>query len=147
MGSNSNLDVLEGLGLDLVICLNPTSSTHPMRAWNPIERFAELSRIASGRRLGSEARGLREQGTEVVLIQPLAEDLQAMGPNLMARRGRNRVIATARETVRRQLGSDRVRGLLSELPAGAAYMVREPESPAGDWAELREAALAGRFGA
>ena len=43
-------------------------------------------RDASGRRLGSEAKKLRAQGTEVVLIQPTDEDLDAMGPNLMSRK-------------------------------------------------------------
>jgi NTE family protein len=143
--STSNLDVLSGLGLDLVISMNPTSSLHPVRAWNPIERIADLNRSNQGRRLGREAKILRSEGTDVVLIQPLAEDLEAMGPNLMARRGRNRVIATARRTVARQLRSDGVRGLLRDLPAGTPYMVREPEGATAEWDRLREEALAARF--
>src|SRR5256885_2206957 len=38
--STSNLDILRGCALDLVICLNPTSSLHPPHAWNPAERVA-----------------------------------------------------------------------------------------------------------
>ena len=101
MYSTSNLDLVRDRGLDLVICLNPTSSLHPTRAWNPAERLARVMRDASGRRLGSEAKKLRAQGTEVVLIQPTDEDLDAMGPNLMSRKDRNPVIATARRDRRR----------------------------------------------
>ena len=43
-----------------------------------------MSRAANGRRLGSEARKVRRYGTEVVLIQPTEEDLDAMGRNLMS---------------------------------------------------------------
>ena len=51
--STSNLDVLREEGLDLVICLNPTSSLHPTRAWNPLEWGARLVRGSTGRRLGT----------------------------------------------------------------------------------------------
>ena len=71
--STSNLDILRAADLDLVICLNPTSSLHPTHAWNPIARLADTIRRQSGRRLGWEARRLRETGTEVVLVQPTAD--------------------------------------------------------------------------
>src|SRR5215213_2711627 len=74
MYSTSNLDIVRGAALDLVICLNPTSSLHPPFAWNPVERVAHTMRRASGRRLGSEAKTLRGLGTEVVLVQPTTED-------------------------------------------------------------------------
>lgn len=144
--STSNLDMLRGLDLDLVICLNPTSSRHPPRAWNPAEIVAARVNRDSGRRLGSEAKVLTAEGTDVILIQPLPEDLEAMGPNLMARRGRNRVIATAQATVTSQLRRPGTRDLLSELPEGAPYMVREPELPPADWTKLRVEARAARFG-
>src|SRR5512133_2514707 len=87
--SASNLDLLRDAGLDLVICLNPTSPLHPIRAINPRDAFNIVFQRVSGRRLGSEAKKLRAAGTEVVLVQPLHEDLVAMGPNLMSRRNRN----------------------------------------------------------
>src|ERR671932_2778479 len=96
--STSNLDILRSAGLDLVICLNPTSSLHPPFAWNPAERLAGGMRKLSGRRLGSEAKKLRAAGTEVVLIQPTGDDHDAMGPNLMSTRNRNPVIQTAIRT-------------------------------------------------
>jgi NTE family protein len=136
--STSNLDLLADLELDFVICLNPTSSLHPTRAWNPAERLARAFRNGSGRLLGSEAKKLRAQETEVVLIQPLAEDLDAMGPNLMSRRNRNPVIATAQRTVARQLQRPENRELVSQLPPGDERRVRRPDGPPSEWPDLEE---------
>lgn len=77
--SASNLDILRREGLDLVVCLNPTSSLAESPARGPGARVAAAVRTAAGRRLGSEARKLRAAGTEVVLVQPTAEDLAVMG--------------------------------------------------------------------
>src|SRR3954452_11187334 len=56
MYSASNLDLLADAGLDLVICLNPTSTLEPSSARNPLDKIAETVRTAAGRRLGYEAR-------------------------------------------------------------------------------------------
>ena len=103
MHSPSNLDVVAGQGLDLVICLNPTSSLDSIPVRHPVERLHAFMRSASGRTLGNEAKTLRAEGTDVVLIQPQAEDLDLMGGNLMSRRRRHDVIELAIETVTRQL--------------------------------------------
>ena len=42
--STSNLDLLAGEGLDLVICLNPTSSLYPSVGLNSSNRCAERGR-------------------------------------------------------------------------------------------------------
>lgn len=131
--STSNLDILRNEELDLVICLNPTSSLHPPFAWNPAERAAGLMRRMSGRRLGSERKILRSTGTEVVLIQPTTEDHAAMGPNLMSTKNRNPVIRTAIRTVREQLRADGVRQLLADLPEGEPHRIREPDGPPSEW--------------
>ena len=131
--STSNLDILRNARLDLVVCLNPTSSLHPPFAWNPAERVAALMRSSSGRRLGGEAKKLRAAGTEVVLIQPTTEDHAAMGPNLMSTRNRNPVIQTAIRTVGEQLRANGVRELLDGLPAGDPYRVRRPDGPPSTW--------------
>jgi NTE family protein len=140
MYSPSNLDILRGCDLDLVVCLNPTSSLHPTRAWNPAEVLAATMRRASGRRLGSEARKLRSEGTEVVLVQPTAEDLAVIGPNLMSRRRRHQVIELARRTVAEQLNEPENRMLLECLPEGDPYLVRRPSGPPSAWPSLTEAA-------
>ncbi|HKP91961.1 MAG TPA: patatin-like phospholipase family protein [Thermoleophilaceae bacterium] len=131
--STSNLDILRNEELDLVICLNPTSSLHPPFAWNPAERVAGVFRTASGRRLGSERKKLAAGGTEVVLIQPVGEDHAVMGPNLMSSKNRNPVIQTAIRTVRDQLRRPGVRELLAELPEGPDYKIREPDGPPSEW--------------
>jgi NTE family protein len=142
MYSTSNLDVLCDEGLDLVICLNPTSSLHPPHAWNPAERVAGAFRRVSGRRLGSEARDLRATGTRVVLIQPVTEDHRAMGPNLMSTRNRNPVIETAIETVSHQLREPEVREALEGLPPGETYKVARPPGPPSTWPEVGPATRA-----
>ncbi|MFL5899394.1 MAG: patatin-like phospholipase family protein [Solirubrobacterales bacterium] len=136
--SVSNLDLLRNEGLDLVICLNPTSTLHPIRALNPRDAVAIFLRRASGRRLGSEAKKLRSNGADVVLIQPTGDDLEAMGPNLMRSANRNRVIEVARRTVAEQLREPRNRELLAPLPKGDPERVRRPEGPVSEWPDWRE---------
>lgn len=135
--STSNLDVVRDLDLDLVICLNPTSTLHPLRAANPSAAMRLITNREAGRRLGREARMLRERGTQVALIQPTKRDLDAMGLNLMSSRNRNHVIRTARETVAAQIAAGPVE-LLADLPRGEPDMVRRPERPAGEWPSLDE---------
>jgi NTE family protein len=136
--STSNADVLRNQDLDLVICLNPTSTLHPIRAINPRDAINLIFQRASGRRLGSEAKKLRAAETDVVLIQPVHEDLQAMGPNLMRTSNRNKVIEVARRTVARQLADPRTRELLATLPPGQPEKVRRPEGPPSEWPPLVE---------
>jgi len=138
MYSTSNLDILRDAHMDLVICLNPTSSLHPTRAWNPLEWGVRVVRDHTGRRLGSEAKTMRERGTEVVLIQPQAEDLAAMGNNLMSRRNQHRTIEVAIETVKRQLGRPENAGLLAKLPrAKRPEKIHRPAGPPEEWPSLR----------
>jgi NTE family protein len=134
--STSNLDVLRNEALDLVICLNPTSSLHPPLAWNPVERVAGAVRRGSGRRLGWEARKLRQAGTELVLIQPTGEDLDVMGVNLMSTRRRHEVIETAIRTVREQLRAPDVRALLRGLPQGEPHKVERPSGHPSTWPQV-----------
>jgi NTE family protein len=94
--STSNLDLVAGMDLDLVVCLNPASSVAQVAPKSPADYFAAAMRIGTGRRLAYEARKLRAEGTEVLLLQPSARDVGAMGPNLMARGRQARVIDEAR---------------------------------------------------
>jgi NTE family protein len=121
--SPSNLDLLADSDLDLVICLNPMSSQASCTPRSTAERFAAAARRRIGRVLGSEARKLRERGTDVLLIQPSAADLAVMGANLMARDRRSLVLETAyASTVRalRRLGADQA------LPEPAARPLGSP---------------------
>jgi NTE family protein len=142
MYSASNLDLLAGQALDLVICMNPTSTLEPNSSRNPLDRVAEAVRKAAGRRLGYEARKVRANGTEVVLVQPVAADLALMGRNLMRRKGRHDVIEMARRTVREQLHEPAVAELLSALPAGEPYKIARPEGDPSTWPPIGPAAKA-----
>lgn len=142
MYSTSNLDILRDAHMDMVICLNPTSSLHPTRAWNPLEWGARAVRGASGRRLGAEARTMRERGTGVVLIQPQREDLEAMGRNLMSRKNQHRTIEVAMETVKRQLDAPENAELLAKLPkAKRPEKIHRPQGPPSEWPSLSLADL------
>ena len=134
--SPSNLDLLAGRGLDLVLCLNPLSSRSGTSGFPPLDRLNAFGRTNNGRRLGHEARKVREYGTEVALIQPTAEDHAVMGRNLMSGARRNDVIETAERTVAEQLRSPQLRDLLADLPEGEPHKLRRPDGPPAEWPEL-----------
>jgi NTE family protein len=142
MYSASNLDLLAGRDLDLVICLNPTSTLAPLSSLNPLDRVADAVRKGAGRRLGYEARKVRAKGTEVVLIQPLEDDLALMGRNLMRRKGRHDVIVTAQRTVAEQLRETGVAELLAGLPAGEPHKIARPGGDPASWPPMGPAAKA-----
>jgi NTE family protein len=117
--SVSNLDLLRGDELDLVICLNPMSSIAQATGGSPADRFAAVMRAAAGRRLGHEARKLREEGTKVLLLQPGSDDCALMGLNLMSGTRRIEVMEQARKSVARDLRRIRTKdGLLPGRSAG-----------------------------
>lgn len=142
MYSASNLDLLADAGLDLIVCLNPTSTLEPRDSRNPLDRIADAVRRGAGRRLGYEARKVRVQGTEVVLIQPVAEDLTLMGRNLMRGKQRHEVIETARRTVAEQLRAPAIAELLTDLPAGEPHKVARPAGDPSTWPAIGPAARA-----
>jgi hypothetical protein len=96
----------------------------------------------AGRRLGSEAKRLRAAGTEVILIQPTVDDLDAMGTNLMNRGRRNVVIETAIETMTEQLRESSLGERLAELPRGLPELVRRPRGSAASWPDFTSLAAA-----
>jgi NTE family protein len=141
--SASNLDLVAGRGLDLVICLNPMSGP---TGWpgpiDPRDWLGAISRRANGGRIARERQKVERFGTEVVLIEPTAEDHRAMGRNLMSASRRQRVIETAERTVLAQLRRPEVRALLKDLPAGEPHKIRRPEGPPSSWPRIGPAASA-----
>ncbi len=129
VASTSNLDVLADQGLDLVICLNPTSSLHAPQPRTLAERATAVLRQASGRRLGNEAKRVRASGTEVILIQPTVQDLDAMGTNLMSGKRRHQVIQAAVQSVTSHLREPEVRARLRRLPTSEPTLTRRPPGP------------------
>jgi len=147
--SVSNLDLVAGRGLDLVICLNPlTSSQEGRRSGGGVRGAAagavggaldfipSLTRRASRARLEREERKVRRFGTNVIIIEPTAEDHAAMGRNWMSTERRQDVIDTAEETVARQLARPEVRELLDGLPKGEPHKISRPSGPPSTWPEL-----------
>jgi NTE family protein len=132
--SPSNLDLLCGEGLDLVVCLNPMSSpVGVLKGGSATDRLSAALRAANGRRVGHEARKLREAGTRVLILHPGAEDCSLMGLNLM--RGERRVAVT--EQARRSVARDlrRLRSRSELLPSAsprplAVPAARRPTRPA-----------------
>ena len=122
--SLSNADLLAGRDLDLVVCLNPTSSRDGAAlppARHPADHLARAMRERSGRRLGHELAKLRAQGTETLVLQPTADDLALMGTNLMARDRRVQVVDHARRSAARiAAASPLAEVLASARPAAAA---------------------------
>ncbi|MGA2471125.1 MAG: patatin-like phospholipase family protein [Solirubrobacteraceae bacterium] len=117
--SHSNLDLIAGEGLDLVICLSPMSSSAQAPATSMLERIAAARRRRASAALITEARPLRSQGTRVIVLEPDLKDLAAMGSNPMARDRAERVIEVARAGVTRALRRLSLAALLADAEPAA----------------------------
>jgi NTE family protein len=136
------MDLVAGRGLDLVICLNPlTSQAEGASGLGAVlDLLPAITRRASRARLQREERKVRRFGTEVVIVEPTAEDHAAMGRNWMSTERRQHVIETAEQTVAEQLQRPEIRALLDGLPTGEAHKVSRPPGPPSSWPEMRPAA-------
>lgn len=135
--SISNLDLVAGRGLDLVICLNPLTSSD--RDENLLDLLPLFTNGSGRRRLAHEERKVRRFGSEVLVIEPTAEDRAVMGRNWMSAERRQQVIETAQRTVAEQLREPAVRALLEPLPPGEPHKIERPDGPPSEWPELRPA--------
>jgi NTE family protein len=113
--SPSNADLLARTDVDTVVVMNPMSSLEPGLPGGVLQRFERRIRRATGRRLGHEARMLREAGKHVLLIQPKDTDLAVMGVNMMDPSRRVDVLETALGTVAARLREPDAGLVLSEL--------------------------------
>jgi NTE family protein len=96
--SPTNADVVRGDRPDLVVVSSPMSFG-PGAGRTPDAAV----RFAVRRYLAREVRSLRRAGATVVVVQPTAQDLAAMGMNPMRLLKANRVVRTAAESVRARL--------------------------------------------
>jgi NTE family protein len=149
--SVSNMDLVAGHGLDLVICLNPLTSRSEGQGRSRggitgvatgtvngvLDLIPSITRRAARGRLEREESKVRRFGTEVVIIEPTTEDHAVMGRNWMSAERRQDVIDMAEETVARQLRDPAVRKLLNSLPAGEPHKISRPSGPPSSWPELR----------
>lgn len=137
--SASNLDLVAGRGLDLVICMNPLTSQAEGSSGltaRALDMIPSLTRRASRSRLLREERKVRRFGAEVVMIEPTAADHAEMGLNWMSAERRQNVIDTAEHTVAEQLRRPDVRALLERLPAGPPHKISRPSGPPSSWPEM-----------
>jgi NTE family protein len=93
--SSTNLDLLAGQGLDEVFVLAPQASfdTDAPTQWSTRLERQWRSRVT--RRVLREANTVHHHGTEVTILGPGREDLEAMGGNLMDLSRRPTVIETS----------------------------------------------------
>ena len=114
--SPTNLDVVRGEKLDLVLVSSPMSAAG--RGWRLSADlpFRQLCRL----QLAREAGAVRRRGTHVITFQPSVEDQAAMGLNAMDPARRGPVTARVRETTLRRLERLDRRGLLRALSRDAS---------------------------
>jgi NTE family protein len=137
MYSPTNLDLIAGTGAELVVCLNPMSSRHRGGLLEPTGPIASLVRGDNRRLADREVLALRRSGKGVLLIEPEADDLHAMGFNYMSRKRPGRVLECAVRTTTSMLRRTKAGALLASLPHGPADRLRRPKTKPSSWpAEL-----------
>lgn len=109
--SPTNLDLLAGMGLDLVVVSSPMSSAGRgvrLGVDLPMRRFSRAM-------LDAEAARVRLRGTPVIAFQPTAEDQRVMGLNAMDGGRRGAVAKGVRESTLRRLDSPETKARLEPL--------------------------------
>lgn len=97
--STTNLDLVAGLGLDLVVVISPMTVA---RGVTPL-RLDYAARAGLRFRLKAETRAVRKAGTPVAILQPTAADLAVMGVNAMNPGRRHPVVTQAYTSTLRAL--------------------------------------------
>lgn len=109
--SPTNLDLLAGKDLDLVIVSSPMSSAGRRLSLGldtPLRRFCRAM-------LDAEAARVRARGTPVIAFQPTADDIRVMGINAMDGARRADVAAHVRESTLRRLDRPDTKARLDPL--------------------------------
>lgn len=103
--SATSLDLFAPLHLDEVVVVAPMASFSYDAPTTVAARFERGVRRAVTRRLLREAETVRQAGAEVLMLGPGAEDLDAIGANLMDHTRRQRVLETSLRTSAAALAS------------------------------------------
>lgn len=96
--SSTSMDLLAASQLEEVYCLAPMAyleSDHPRSMLGRAER--RVRRLVT-RRMLQEAEEVRTAGTKVTMLAPVADDLRAIGVNMMDSRRRELVLETSLRT-------------------------------------------------
>jgi NTE family protein len=109
--STTNLDLTTSLAPDVIIGVVPMAydPTSPPRG------FDRAIREFSQRKLTREVTRARAKGSRVLLLRPSADDLDAMGGNMMRSDGNEVVTRAAYESAVRQLSTGRAADVLAQL--------------------------------
>lgn len=115
--SPTNLDLVAGLGFDLVIVSSPMTATPD--ALRPAYRH--LARGYHRRRLVQEAEAVRHSGTPVLVFEPDAHTMHLIGDQPLDPARNREIAAASREAVNTRLAADddearTARGLFDEAP-------------------------------
>lgn len=122
MYSTANLDLAGEMEADVVICLHPMSSRFRGGFFEPTGPLATLVRGDPAHRLDGEVRRLAGTGREVLVLEPRAADIRAMGYNYMSGRRAVRVALTAFSTTAASLRRSRAGRILSSLATESAAL-------------------------
>jgi NTE family protein len=111
VASSSNIDLLGGEGLDLIICMLPLSPVTAMARRTPMNRF----RRSLQRTLFRQIRQVEKMGTRVLLIEPEGRAADLIGLNFMNRSRSHAVARAAAETVHERLQEPDAKRLLDVI--------------------------------
>jgi NTE family protein len=109
--SPTNADLVAGLGLDLVIVSSSMSIAGNALRFAVDQPMRRVARLA----LAQEVARVRRSGTPVLVFQPTASEVAAMGLNAMDPARRATVTRNARESAARRLARLDARDTLSVL--------------------------------
>jgi NTE family protein len=115
IGGGVSLDLTAGLGLDLVVCLDPISCARPEVGRGGIGRIRR--RIHA--QLAAQARVVEAAGTPVLLLEPAEASIRLMGLNLLSRRRVAAVRLAAVDEVRRHLRRPEAAEILARMARAA----------------------------
>jgi NTE family protein len=101
--SIASVDALRHTGANEAYVLVPMASVDPDHPRGTAARLERRLRRAITRRIVAEVAKLRAMGMRVVLLTPVASDLEAMGVNMMDPARRTDVLDSARQTAAAQL--------------------------------------------
>ena len=111
--STTNLDLLAGQDLDLVIVSAPMGVARGAFSTAALLQGRSYMRL----RMAGEARAVRKSGTPVVAFSPTAEDLEVMGWNAMSSSRRQAVVERAYTSANRRITAERGSRELAALTA------------------------------
>jgi NTE family protein len=103
IASPVSADMLLGTGVREAVVLAPMASRHPDAPRSPLARIERRVRRYMTAIVDREVAALTQAGIRVIRLEPDADDLQAIGFNMMDPGRRQRVFETALRTTERQV--------------------------------------------